>query len=39
MSLFDDDHVQLFFTDYQPTATVVHRVNARGDSVIHHPKP
>jgi hypothetical protein len=39
MSLFDDDNVQLFFTDYQPTATVVHRVNARGDSVIHHPKP
>jgi hypothetical protein len=39
MSLFDDDNVQLFFTDYQPTATVVHRVNARGDSVIHHSKP
>ncbi len=39
MSLFDDDNVQLFFTDYQPNATVVHRINARGDSVIHHPKP
>lgn len=39
MSLFDDDNVQLFFTDYQPTATVVHRLNARGDSVIHHRKP
>jgi hypothetical protein len=38
MELFDDDNVRLFFTDYQSDKTVVHRVDAHGDSVIVHPK-
>jgi hypothetical protein len=36
MRLFDDDNVRLFFTDYQQDRTLVHRVDARGDSVITH---
>lgn len=38
MELFDDDNVYLFFTDLQGDTTVVHRVDAQGDSVITHAR-
>jgi hypothetical protein len=38
MELFNDNNVYLFFTDLQDEATVVHRVDAHGDSVITHAR-
>ena len=36
IALFNDNTVALFFTDYQPGKTTVHRVGASGDTVVVH---
>ncbi len=38
MELFDDNNVYLFFTDLQEDRTVVHRLDAHGDTVITHAR-
>lgn len=36
MTLFNDNTVALFFTDIDTGKTIVHRVSARGDTIVEH---
>ncbi len=38
MSLFRDNTVALFFTEYEPNRTIVHRVSAKGDTTVVHQR-
>jgi hypothetical protein len=38
MTLFRDNTVALFFTEYEPDRTIVHRVSAKGDTVVVHER-
>ncbi len=38
MTLFGDNKVRMFFTDYEPDETIVYRISAAGDTLVRHRK-